>query len=59
LVFNPSNPNATTDDFMVEFTSQSNWGGEGSVDTNDDNQTGVVIHNRIINTNQIQKRMDW
>lgn len=59
LVFNPSNPNATTGDFMVEFTSRGGWGGEGSVDQTDDNNTGIFIHDQNITTNQIQKRMDW
>ena len=59
LVFNPSNPNATTGDFMVEFTSRGSWGGEGSVDQTDDNNTGIFIHDQNITTNQIQKRMDW
>ena len=59
LVFNPSNPNATTGDFMVEFTSRGGWGGEGSVDGSDDNNTGIFIHDQNITTNQIQKRMDW
>jgi hypothetical protein len=59
LVFNPSDPNATTGDFMVEFTSRGGWGGEGSVDGSDDNNTGIFIHDQNITTNQIQKRMDW
>lgn len=59
LVFDSSNPNATTDDFMVEFTSRGGWGGEGSVDGSDDNNTGVFIHNQNTTNNQIQKRMDW
>jgi hypothetical protein len=59
LIFNPSNPNATTDDFMVEFTSRGGWGGEGSVDGSDDNNTGLFIHRQDTINNQIQKRMDW
>lgn len=59
LIFNPSNPNATTGDFMVEFTSRGGWGGEGTVDGSDDNNTGLFIHRQDTINNQIQKRMDW
>ncbi len=49
LVYSPSNPNATTTSFLVEFYSGASWAGQG--------EQGKTID---LNISKIQnKRLDW
>lgn len=47
LVFNPFNANATTNDFNVEFITQGNWAGQGSLGRTVDVNTSTRTNRRM------------
>jgi len=53
LLFNAFNPTPTTTDFIVEFTNEGAWAGEGSVRDDSDK---VGVHSHVTDGNSTIKR---
>jgi len=58
LLFNPFNPNATTNDFNVEFVHTGSWAGAGNVDRNDTSHTTGAFTNDT-NITRSNRKMNW
>ena len=58
LLFNLTNPNAITNDFIVEFTALSGWSGEGNVDRVEGRKT-VGSFTNDQNVTHSTKKMNW
>ncbi|AFL68215.1 hypothetical protein [Sulfurospirillum barnesii] len=58
LLHNPYNPNASSNDFMVEFIKSGDWAGSGSVDRNaSSHKEGAVTNDQ--NITRSHRKMNW
>jgi len=58
LIYNRFNSLANTSEFIVKFSTQGTWGGEGSVKEDNTVSTGRFVQ-KDNNITRVQRRLDW